>query len=110
VVLIWASIDKASLFTAYYTSSLLNAWIYWGIGILLGVTDTTFYALNIIINIRVYSAVVFRIPIAIYHRLFSKISGTKMVAVVPMSQIRMKNNTNATVAIGDRVSQLVKVE
>jgi hypothetical protein len=72
VAITWIIIDKVSFYAVYDQPGPLKTWIYWCLLIMLGVTDTTFYSLTIIINIRVYTNVVFKIPIAIYRRYIKK--------------------------------------
>jgi hypothetical protein len=70
----------------YESNSFLSQWILFAEYVVYYGPDTLFYALNMLIVVRVYSKVIWQIPVGIY-RLIRKLKKTKtnVIHVMPMS-------------------------
>jgi hypothetical protein len=84
VLNIWGLVDAEGFYEYYSSQPAFESWIFWGL-ILFAYSDTTFFALNILLNIRVYAEVVWIIPIAIYRRL-AKRKTTVATAITLVNQ------------------------
>jgi hypothetical protein len=72
-----------------YPSTFLSQWLNFAYYVAAFGPDTLFYALNMLIVVRVYSKVIWQIPVGIY-RLIRKLKKTKttnVIHVMPMNSI-----------------------
>ncbi len=74
----------------YLSNSILSQWINFAVYVVTYGPDTLFYALNMLIVVRVYSTVIWQIPVGIYRliRKLKKTTTTNVIHVMPMN----KNN------------------
>jgi hypothetical protein len=71
-----------------YSSSFLAQWLIFALYVATYGPDTLFYALNMLIVVRVYSTVIWQIPVGIYRfiRKLKKTTTTNVIHVMPMNK------------------------
>jgi hypothetical protein len=84
--------DSNGVFVSFsQSSSFLAQWLYFACYVVYYGPDTLFYALNMLIVVRVYSTVIWQIPVGIY-RLIRKLKKTTTTNVIHVMPINSTNN------------------